>query len=274
MSDNSSIKLAAYVSVFNVVKNGLPYEKPLRDMLAFFDHVSVAVNTSTDNTLEVIKALDNTSGKLTVTETSFSYKDVTFDGAVKNAALQACPQGDQWLYVQMDLDEMIPLSQRPIWNEAAKQLLEMPSIKCLMIPSIDLWGSLETIRADKPIGQKFRLHKGGLRRGVWRHAWISYGVRFDTNRSDSTELIDQNGDLVKSMDGAPSMALHPSTISILRQYPHVFHLGYVDYEQRARVNRAIWADHWTLRNGGVDAKVATRAEDLREVPLVRHGLPL
>lgn len=267
-------KLAAYISAFNVVSNGLPYEGPLRKMLAFFDAVCVAVNTSKDNTLQAIKSLDDGSGKLTVIETSFSYKDVTFDGAIKNAALQSCPKGPEWLYVQMDLDEIIPLSQRPLWDQYATQLQSMPSVQCYMIPSVDLWGSLQTIRADKPIGNKFRLHKGGLQRGVWRHAWISYGKRFDTSRSDSTELIDANGDLVRCMDAAPSMANQPSVVTMLRQYPYVLHLGYVDYEQRARINKAVWAEHWTLRNGGVDARVATRPDDLREVPLIRHGLAL
>ena len=41
-------KLAAYISAFNVLKNGFDYVTPLRAALTTFDEVVVAVNTSED----------------------------------------------------------------------------------------------------------------------------------------------------------------------------------------------------------------------------------
>jgi hypothetical protein len=265
-------KLSAYVSAFNLLANGLPYEDPLRAMLAMFDEVVVAVNTSTDDTAATLRAFEG--GALKVVETSFAYTDVTFDGATKDVALQACTQEPDRVYVQMDMDEMVPLSQRDLWRRYAAELLAMPGVDCWMIPTVDLWGSMDTIRADRPLGVKFRMHKGGLRRGVWKQAWIGR-TRFDTSRSDSCELIDSRGELARTMHAVPPPFLQPALVSMLNgQYPYTLHLGYVSLEQRVRINRAIWADHWTLRNGGADAGVATRLDQLTDVPLVPHRLAL
>lgn len=267
-------KLSAYVSAFNVLQNGLPYEEPLRAMLAFFDEVVVAVNTSTDDTLATLQAFEG--GALKVIPTSFSYKDVTFDGATKNAALQACTQEDATnrVYVQMDLDERVPGNQRALWRDLAGMLIRDPVSQCMMIPTLDVWGSVDTIRADKPIGVKFRMHKAGLHRGVWQQAWLNpQRTRFDTSMSDSCELLDQHGNLVRANWVVPPQYLHPSTCHLLEGFPYTVHLGYLDYAQRIRINKAIWKEHWELRSGQPE-NVATSIEDLTNVPLVKHGLPL
>jgi len=275
---STSPQLSAYVSAFNLLQNGFDYEDALTDMIAFFDEVVVAVNTSEDGTLAALQALaaaPESVGKLRVISTSFRYDDVTFDGAVKNAALQACTQEDaaNRVYIQMDMDEIAPLSQRALWRVVAQQLLADPYTQCYMFPSVDLWSSMDTIRADKSIGLKFRMHKSGLSRGVWKHAWVIPGKRFDTSRSDSCELLTPEGDLACAVAVTPFNPITPAVIGLLRDYPHTLHTGYVSYEQRVRVNNAIWAAHWPLRSGHPE-KVATKVDELRDVPLVKHGLSL
>lgn len=273
-------KLSAYISAFNIVSNGLPYEGPLQEICAFFDETVIAVNTSSDTTLRALQDLAANPAvypNLKIIETAFSYTDVTFDGAIKNAALQACEQSDaaNRVYVQMDLDEGIIPYQKDLWRQYARTLLVTPNVECFLFPSLDLWGSTDTIRSDKPIGQKFRLHKAGLFRGVWRGAWLNPShSRFDPEKSDSCELIDHYGNLVRFAQVTPPQYLAPSTCFMLKDYPTVIHKGYLDYEQRLRVNKAIWADHWKLRNGGEWVNVATRMEDLTQVPLVPHRLKL
>lgn len=267
--------ISAYVSGWNLLRNGFDYEDSLSRMIAFFDEITVAVNTSEDGTLAALEVLAAESGgKLRVISTDYSYTDVTFDGAVKNAALQACTQGEpNRVYCQMDLDERISQSQYALWRVAAEQLLSNPYIQCLLIPSVDLWGSMDTIRADRNIGVKYRLHKGGLKREVWKHAWVVPGKTFRTDMSDSCELVDNNGDLARAATVMPYNPITPAIVSLLREYPHVLHTGYANYDQRIRVNKAVWAEHWVLRSGHPE-NVATRIEDLTDVPLVKHGLPL
>ncbi len=269
-------KLSAYVSGWDLIANGFNYQSSLAAMVVFFDEVVVAVNTSKDDTLAALQTLAaaETSGKLKVISTEFSYTDVTFDGAVKNAALQACSQGPEWVYIQMDLDEGIPPSQRAMWRDYAAQLLSMPSVQCLMLPSVDLWKNVTTIRADRPIGVKFRMHKGGLRRGVWKEAWLDpHHTRFDTSKSDSTELITDKGELPRAMRVVPEHYLNPAACFMLGQYPYVVHTGYLNYDQRIRVNKAIWKEHWELRSGRPE-NVATTIDELQDVPLIPHRLLL
>ncbi len=284
----STPTLSAYISAFNLVQNGFDYETALRRALAFFDEVVVAVNTSTDDTLARLQALERSGregreqdgvfigpsglwAKLKIVQTDIPYTDVTFDGRVKDAALQACT-GE--VLVQMDLDEYVPLNQRALWLTYAGRLLESPGVDCFMIPTVDLWGSMDTIRADTNIGTKMRMHRRGFHRGVWRRAWVAPGKLFRTDMSDSGELIDSKGELVRAAGVVPPQFLTPATHSMLNGYPYTVHLGYANLDQRVKVNKAIWADHWTLRNGGRDAKVAVDKAALQTYPLIKHRLNL
>ncbi len=158
-----------------------------------------------------------------------------------------------------------------MWDRYAQNLLLDPNTDCYLFPSVDLWGSPLTIRADKPIGVKFRMHKGGLKRGVWRAAWAADGKHFDTSRSDSCELLDSNGDLARSIPVVPSYCLQPTCTDLLRDFPYTLHFGYVDFTRRVKVNKAIWADHWVLRSGHEES-VATEVGQLIKEPVIKHAL--
>lgn len=266
----STPTLGAYVSAFNVVVNGLDYETPIRAALAFFDFVTVAVNTSTDDTLVRFEALAAQESRLKVVSSCYAYTDITFDGAVKNAALQAC-EGD--VLVQMDLDESVPLNQYAMWRRYAAELLSIPGVDCFALPSVDLWGSIDTIRADKGIGLKFRMHKRGLKRGVRKDAWRNGKAHFDTSLSDSCELLDAQESLARAMMVVPHHLLNPGATIGLNGYPYTLHYGYLNFEQRVRVNRAIWADHWPRRSGHAE-NVVTEVRQLEGYQLLKHRLNL
>ncbi len=264
--------LGCYISAFRLLTNGFDYEKTLRGALAFFDYCTVAVNTRDDDgTLAALQALASTEPRLKIVSIDLSYDDVTFDGRLKDTALQACT-GD--VLVQMDLDEFVPLNQRAMWRVYADRLLTSPGVDSFMIPTVDLWGSMETIRADAAIGVKFRLHRKGLHRGVWKRAWVVQGKQFRTDMSDSGELITADGELVTSATVVPPQFYQPMTHSMLNGYPFTVHTGYASFDQRIRVNKAIWADHWRLRNAGADPKVALDKAPLQEYPLIKHSLNL
>ncbi len=264
--------LSCYISAFNLIQNGFDYETALRRALAFFDEVVVAVNTSTDSTFVALQSFADQIehvGKLKVVQTDIPYTDITFDGRVKDAALQACT-GD--VMVQMDLDEFVPLAQRDLWRRIAAQLLAAP-VDCFMIPTVDLWGSMDTVRADAPIGLKFRMHKRGLHRGVWKQAWRNGRTTFDTSMSDSCELLTAQDDLARAVAVVPQGALHPACTQSLNGYPFTVHTGYVSFDQRIKVNKAIWAHHWELRSGHRE-NVAVDKRVLEDHPLIKHSLNL
>ncbi len=266
-------KLSAYISAWDVLANGFDYVTPLRAALDVFDEVVVAVNTSKDDTLVTLRSFANqieNAGRLRVISTDYAYTDITFDGKIKDAALQACT-GD--VMVQLDLDEIAVPSQRTLWRDYAAQLLAMPGVDCLMLPSVDLWGDMHTVRADRAIGVKFRLHRPGFRRGVWKAAWRDGGRHIDTSRSDSTELIDAKGDLARGMSVVPEAFLNPQFTAMLNGYPLVLHLGYVSFDQRVRVNKAIWSEHWELRSGHKE-NVAVDKDALLGYPTIKHHISL
>ncbi len=75
------------------------------------------------------------------------------------------------------------------------------------------------------------------------------------------------------MSVVPNAFLAPQYTAMLNAYPLVIHLGYVSFDQRVRVNKAIWAEHWTLR-AGREAHVAVDTDALRGYPVIKHSLTL
>ena len=269
---NDLVKISCYVSAFNLIKNGFDTLTSMNRLTDFFDEVVVAVNTSEDHTLRWMQNYAETKddGIVKIISTNYLYTDVAFDGKVKDAALQATTFP---IKVQCDLDEYVPQSQYLLWRKYAYALITRPDIQCFMIPSVDLWGSEQTIRADNNIGLKFRMHKEGLHRGVWREAWRDGHKHIDTSKSDSCELLNSEDNLAVSSPVVPYQYLTPSTHRMLGGFPYTIHTGYLSFDQRVRVNKAIWADHWPLRSGHPE-RVATTKEELDTVPVIRHNLSL
>lgn len=268
---NNNINFSIYTTLFNIEKHNFPWCPSLENFVKFCkegDEIVVAVNKSEDNTLQIIKDFAAENPLVKVIETNFDYNDIEMDGKIKNAALQATKNK---IKIQMDADEGFVLSQRQKWEEYAETLMNQPHVDCLLIPSVDLFGSKDKIRANHEIGQKFRMHKGGFRRGVWNGA--RRGDKIDTSKSDTTEIIDMNGDLVRSYPIVPPQNLHPLFCFGLNKYIFTIHFGYLSFEHRININNKLWADHWALRSGGQE-NVATRKEQLDLEPTIKHNLSL
>ena len=262
--------LSVYVSAFQIHANSLDWEPGLRAALAFFDQCVVAVNTSTDGTLATLQGVAATEPRLKVVTTDYAYTDIEFDGKVKDAALQAC---DGEVLVQLDLDERIPLNQRTLWRHYAAHLLTLPEVDCFMIPTVDLWGSMDTIRADAHIGSKFRMHKRGLHRGVLPEAWLPGRKHFRIDMSDSCEPLRSDNTLARAIAVVPYHLCHPAMTYMLNGWPYTVHAGYLSFDQRVRVNKAIWAEHWARRAGSPVDVVVDRAT-LESYPVIKHQLDL
>ena len=86
----------------------------------------------------------------------------------------------------------------------------------------------------------------------------------DTNKSDSCELIDENGDLIPYFIDPRFAQLftNKEIESFDISMPHVIHLGYVDLNKRIENNK-FWQPIWSNRNGE-EVKTAVSLEQLEK----------
>jgi glycosyltransferase involved in cell wall biosynthesis len=262
---------SVYTSLYHIEKHNFPWRQSLENFVEFIGpegELTIAVNKSEDNTLQIIQEFAADKPNVKIIKTSFFYDDIEMDGKIKNAALQATTKP---IKIQMDADEIIPLSQKPKWEVYARELLKNQQIDCWMIPTLDVYGSMDKIRSDTQIGQKFRMHKEGFFRGVINAA--RRGDKIDTSRSDTCELIDFNGDLARCVGFVHPMALNPMFADMLSDCIFTVHLGYLSFEHRINVNNKLWREHWELRSGRSE-NVVTKISQLQSANLIHHNLNL
>jgi hypothetical protein len=266
MDIREEIKISSYTSGFNLIQNEFDWKKTLLNHMRLADEVVVAINTSEDDTLEEVKAFAAERDKIEIIETDFSYLDPDLDGKIKNAALQAT---EHEMKVGLDMDEMIDPAQKERWRELAR-VLRGGDEGAFFVPVIDLY---RDIYSYKNIGQKWYLHKNGLYRGTVNFAKNSDGTH-DVDRSDSCELINKNGDLVKT---AAMISLSSDEDSVVLGYmiemdlPRVFHLGYLDLRKKILRNKNFWKDHWAIE-AGKHVDIPLEEEQLQRMMAGKHGL--
>lgn len=240
-----------YSSAFNLIKNNFSYKETIANFCSFADEVVIAINKSEDNTIEAIKSLKHNN--LNIIELDIPYNDPLLDGKVKNGALQATTQEFK---IGLDMDEYIPLNQKPMWENLAYQL-RFDNVDCYMIPSLNLYKNKDHYFS---ITNKWYLHKGNLYRGAVNFAKRANGT-IDTTKSDSCELIDSEGNLAKSK-------YLPNDIRLLRKknVPFVVHTGYLDFHNRILRNENFWKNHWEIESGGEKPlhKVHSSIEEFNE----------
>lgn len=230
------MKISSYHSAFNLIKMNFDYEYFIENYCSIFDEVVVAVNVSEDQTLNILCDLASQKypNKLKVYPCDYSYQDIDFDGKIKNYALSKCTNE---ICTLLDLDEEIPLYHKELWYDFAN-ILKYSDFDAYLFPVVNLCGDKYHY---KDIGYKWRLHKrNGYFRGIVNFAKIS-ADKINIEQSDTTELIDKNGNLVKSH-------CLPNTIEDLRSgdIPFVFHHYGDNIEQRNKQNE-FWQPVWSNR---------------------------
>lgn len=222
--------ISIYTSAFNLIKNKFDYKDALFNFSNLANELVIAVNTSEDDTLEVLKeeARQNTKCNIKVISTDFLYTDPLLDGKIKNAALQASTED---VKIGLDMDERIPLWQKGSWMSYAT-FLKHSQYPAFFIPSVNLYKDENHYFS---ITKKWYMHKGGLKRGP-----VNFGLNkdgtVDINKSDTCELIDKDGNLVPSMD-----------VSLSDLF--VYHLGYMNLEDKILRNKNFWKNHWSVESG-------------------------
>jgi hypothetical protein len=247
--------ISIYSSAFNLLKNKFNFIEAINNFCLFAEEIVICVNSSDDDTFEELNKLKSYYSNLIIIESNFSYEDPLLDGKIKNKALQATTNE---IKIGLDMDEYIPLWQKLIWKKLAFNLKFDYNSDCYMIPSINLYKNINNYFSITP---KWYLHKSNLYRGAVNFAKKDNGT-VDTSKSDTCELIDENGNLVKYSQ------VTPFDIDSLRtkDYPFVIHNGYLDLNNRLLRNKNFWEDHWKIESGGQEPqhKVHKSLEDFQE----------
>jgi len=253
------MKFSSYTSAFNLVKMGFDWQNSLLNYSQFMDEVVLAINKSEDNTFEVLSNFIQEKGiaNIILCQCDFDYQDLAFDGKIKNFALQHT-SGD--IKISCDIDERFPFYQKALWRSVGEYLLSQRDVSAFLIPSINLCGD---IYHYKDIGYKWYMHKEGLFRGIANFAKKKDG-KIDTDKSDTCELIDSNGELITSL-------MFNNSIENLRQgeTPYVFHYWAISKEQRNRQND-FWQPVWSNRAG----KEVNNKTDFSKIIVKQHGLQI
>lgn len=272
------MKFSVHSSLFNILKMGFDFRSSIDNWATFlslipgYHEINLVVNTSEDNTLEVIKqcAIDYRKWNvvINVIESNILYSDPAFDGKIKDVGFQESTGDINILY---DLDEVAPLYTAKSWLKIGEQLMENNEIDGLLIPSIDLFGSFEKATA---VGQKWYMvkNKSYIKRGVFGGA-IKENGKIDISRSDSTEATYSDGSLIKSAHLFDPRMTYEQKLKELQSgnWPFVFHLGSLNVEQRVKQNE-FWAPVWSNRAGEEVKNIKLKKEEFENISTFEHGL--
>ena len=258
--------ISQYVAGWNLVKNNFDIQDYLDNAFYYVDEVVVALNTSEDTSYdELLQYKKDTGRNLFVLETNFSYEDPFCYGKIVNSALQACT-GD--ILCLRDFDERNG-GDKKIFNEFCQNLLDMPVHKSFFIPVINLYGDYNHYI---DINKKWYIHKKDLCRGPVNFGLKQNGLP-DYNKTSTDELIDEDGNLVPTFDVVKGD--NDRLLKYMKDgYPFVYHLGYVDFNERVKRNNEFWIPFWEKATGGDKNNHATNTEQLEKRECFEHGLPL
>jgi hypothetical protein len=258
------MKISIYSTAFNVIKNDFDYEDAILNYLHYANEVSLAINTSEDDTLNCIsKFVRDNNLNVKIVQTNFSYDDPFCYGKIVNAALQGCTSD---ICILQDLDERFG-GDKNLLKRICEQFLKVDSVKALFVPVINLYGSLDHF---KDINFKWYIHKSGLYRGAVRFG-IKDDGRPDYNKTSTDELIDSHSNLVPTINIVNSTNNTDPYEYMKQGLPFVYHLGYTDFHKRVKRNK-FWKPFWENATGGDENSHSLDENNLKIDNLLKHDL--
>ena len=266
-----------YSSAFNLITHQFEFENSISSFCKFADNVCISVNTSKDNTYDELSKLTKQFKNLHLTQTDISYKDPLLDGKIKNEALQFAETFRGDYFVGLDLDEEIDPEKREDWQQFARLFLDFYENEALLIPSVNLWGSRETVRWDYSNNKAYKwyLHKRGLNRGPIKQGIKKNGF-LDISKTDGCEILSKDGDLAKTiridqeLDHVTDCKEYYQRIK--EDYIYVLHNSFADFNRRLAKVHGFWKSHWELCSQGENVNVIDKLSELSKISVVEHGL--
>jgi len=260
-------KISLATSAFNIIKNDFDIEDAIKNWSYYVDEIVIGTIPSEDNTEEVLDQIKNQSEvKIKIIKLDDSTDVIGWDGRIKNAAHQGATHD---IVVQIDLDERMG-GKADVWRGAAETLLRSKeNVKALMIPSVNLFGGYYTY---SDIGKKWYMClKEGVQRGIVNFAKTEEG--FDRTKSDSTEAIDKDGNLVPSADLVLSTGKWTDLEYCKKRMPFIWHLGYLSLSRRTKLNKEFWKEKWDSYGEG-ESDVIVDIESFEKKEVFKHGIDI
>lgn len=263
-------KISVHSIFFNVIKTKLEYKDALTNFCQFGDEVVICVNIPPeeidDGTWDAFNQwkIDNQAKNLKLIKTTFSINDIFWFGKLKNTALQATKYNYK---VLLDGDERVPVRDKNRWLAEGKKL-QASKYKGILIPSLDLYGDLYSIRWDeeKNFLNKWYLHlpgcfRGAVRQGVLPNGKINYKI------TSTDELIDENSNVYmcpflvsKEIIMSRNRDLY---LDFIKNHGiFVFHLGYVDLEYKAKINLEVWNEYHNVMTGNIPTNLPRNLNEM------------
>lgn len=259
--------ISLYTTAFNI-EHTFDISATVKNYLTVADEVVIATISEPlmkDNTHHILNDLAGKYANVKIVTTNINpYNDVRWDGQLKNESLQNCSHKN---CIQCDLDERV-CGKKELWQKLF-DMIEKTNVSSIMLPVINLYHSSLHF---KDIGFKWYLHKkDGCFRGPVNFAIRKDGT-VDTSKSDGTELIDGNGNLVKFITLQTQLYNEAAQLSYMRQgnNPFIVHYGHIDSKRRAKLNKAFWKDAWSRLNGSEATDVKINANDLQQEEYKLH----
>lgn len=260
-------KISIYSTAFNAIEKKFDYKDALDNWAVYADQISIAIGTSVDDTYGAIEAYAKEKNyPVSLIRTTFDFSSDPYAyGYTENAALQNC---DGQILIQQNLDERFRCDKQML-QDLSEHLLRTPFIQAYFVPVINLYGSNSKYL---DIQGKWYIHKRGYYRGPVKFGLKEDG-RPDYNITSTDELIDHEGRLPQCFPLLRDPALEPLTKYVETGMPLVYHVGYVNLNDR--LERSLWwKQYWEGATGGDKNKHPTSIEELANRETKEHGLPL
>jgi hypothetical protein len=256
--------ISLYTTAFNLGSFVYSLDEAISNWLYYVDEVVIAtIPKDYKELLKKIETLDSfCRNKIKIISEDIKIpEDIYWDGKIKNIALQNCSNN---IVIQVDLDERLSGSKDGYIQVA--QHLQSHDFACsAMLPTVNLYKDLDHF---KDTGYKWYMHKKeGSFRGPVNFAVKEDGC-FDPEKSDTCELVDSQGNLI------PCICKTELTLND----PKIIHLGFLDLQKRADLNKGFWRDIWSERKSlsqqtHIEATdVVTNISDFEETAQ-KHNLP-
>ena len=227
--------ISLYTTAFNLDKINIYLDEIFSNWLCYVDEIVIA--TFRSQHVEVMNRVARSNlydpKKIRVVSKHVEIEtDIYWEGKLKNTALQNCKNE---VALQCDLDERIS-GDIIAFKNIAEELIKHDFPCSVMMPTIDLY---EDLNHYVSIGQKWYIHKKeGSSRGSVNWARKEDGT-LDPEKSDTCELVDVEGNLIPCI----------GKIEFTRDGPKIIHLGYLDLDERNKVNK-FWGKIWNHRHKG------------------------
>jgi glycosyltransferase involved in cell wall biosynthesis len=258
--------IAGFTTTYNCFQMHYPFLECIKSLLGFCDEISIVDAGSTDGTIEALSKLQKSELRI-----KFSVEPVDFthprwaiyqDGYLKAKAREKCTADYCW---QTDTDEIVA-------EHDYQKVRDLPDIigttPLIMLPMIEFWGSLKTIRSDffswKP---RFSINDKRITHGIPKdlRCYDSLGHEYPRPfDSDSCNYIYKDTlegvKIVVPVETATLENVNLGTpeyeklfYSWLDTYPAVFHVSWLDLRRKVQHYKKLWRHfHGSMYNLNIE----------------------